>query len=494
MKQLKRFVCVLLPILFFSVPPVVYADVHEIISEGTYNMGDGETLSVAESRAILNAKRIALEQAGTFVQTYSKVRNLELAEDEIQVLAAGIMEVTVLEKKRAIVGDGISICVKIKAKIKTDKLGELKKRLGEKKITENYKRVLAAYEKSQTEIEQLKRKLAKTKSGKKRKKIEKKIADDERLFQAAQWFDKGCHHGLNQEYSEALEAFTSAIALDPSNPDAYLWRGMTYNDAGKCDQAIKDCDQAISRGLKAPYVAWAYMCRGSSCYMKGQHERAINDFGKAITIDPGLALAYRQRGAVFFDQGQQENALEDLHLAIILAPEDAGSFYLRGKLYAKRGLFDEAIADYDQAIKFSSDNENLLRLAYCERGSAHMFGSNYERAINDLKKAISLDQQNAKAHMFLGFTYYYKNYEKREFSMALSCLSRAIDLDRNSPAMAKAYHTRAHIYADRVSKTGSRSDLDAHLRDLQKGCDLGLEDCCKALDRSMKILREQNTR
>jgi len=38
-------------------------------------MGDGETPGVAESRALLQAKRIALEQAGTYVESYTKVEN-----------------------------------------------------------------------------------------------------------------------------------------------------------------------------------------------------------------------------------------------------------------------------------------------------------------------------------------------------------------------------------------------------------------------------------
>ena len=33
-------------------------------------MGDGETPGVAESRALLNAKRVALEQAGTCGELY----------------------------------------------------------------------------------------------------------------------------------------------------------------------------------------------------------------------------------------------------------------------------------------------------------------------------------------------------------------------------------------------------------------------------------------
>jgi hypothetical protein len=44
-------------------------------------MGDGETPSVAEDRAMLNAKRTALEQAGTYVESYSKVKNITLTQD-----------------------------------------------------------------------------------------------------------------------------------------------------------------------------------------------------------------------------------------------------------------------------------------------------------------------------------------------------------------------------------------------------------------------------
>ena len=57
----------------------------EIIAEGSYNMGDGETPTVAESRALLNAKRAALERAGTYVESYTKVRNFQLTQDQIQV-------------------------------------------------------------------------------------------------------------------------------------------------------------------------------------------------------------------------------------------------------------------------------------------------------------------------------------------------------------------------------------------------------------------------
>jgi len=57
MKLLGRLFALLL--FLFLIP--AFAEFKEIISEGTYNMGDGETPTVAESRALLQAKRAAVE-------------------------------------------------------------------------------------------------------------------------------------------------------------------------------------------------------------------------------------------------------------------------------------------------------------------------------------------------------------------------------------------------------------------------------------------------
>jgi len=77
------FMLIIFLFCLFACPGLGEAD--EIIAEGSYNMGDGETPTVAESRALLNAKRAALERAGTYVESYTKVRNFQLTQDQIQV-------------------------------------------------------------------------------------------------------------------------------------------------------------------------------------------------------------------------------------------------------------------------------------------------------------------------------------------------------------------------------------------------------------------------
>src|SRR3989338_8728801 len=255
--QTMLAVCVSFFAMMLFLPSVGFTESKEIISEGTYNMGDGETPTVAESRALLQAKRTALEEAGTYVESYTKVENLKLTEDEIKVLASGLMEVTILDMKRTIVGDGFNFWVKIKAKVNPDKIEEMAKRVKEKSVIDDYKKIQEAYDKSQKDIEELKKQLAQAKGEKEKKQVEAKITDEERLFEANQWFEKGLKQGYKNPYSykEQIDAFTQAILLYPSYAEAYIHRGWTYNlynhlNKAFLDKAFADFNQAILIALR----------------------------------------------------------------------------------------------------------------------------------------------------------------------------------------------------------------------------------------------------
>ena len=48
---------------------------------------------------------------------------------------------------------------------------------------------------------------------------------------------------------------------------------------------------------------------------KGQYNKAISDFNKAIEIDPKYAMAYNNRGAAYFYIKEYENAWNDVKKA-----------------------------------------------------------------------------------------------------------------------------------------------------------------------------------
>ena len=380
-KNITGRVWVIIIALFLFFPSLGFAETKEIISEGTYNMGDGETPSVAESRALLQAKRAALEQAGTYVESYTKVKNLQLTEDEIKVLSSGIMEVEFLDKKRTVVGDGIHFWVQIKAKVNPDKIEEMAKRVKERAVVEDYKNIQEAYDKSQKDIEELKKQLAQAKGEKEKKQVEAKITDEERLFQANEWFEKGNKHNLDftwteveklpeyqslsdsdktkakvlyyKEYDDAIEAYTSAIALDPNYAAAYNNRGVAYKNKGQNDRAIEDYNKAIALD---PNYAAAYNNRGIAYNDKGQYDRAIEDYSKAIALNPNLAFAYVQRGHMYGSKEQYNRAIEDYSKAIALDPNLAQAYTSRGFVYDISDNMGRAISDFQKACDMGDEN------------------------------------------------------------------------------------------------------------------------------------------
>jgi tetratricopeptide (TPR) repeat protein len=390
---MKGILIIFIALILF-LPPSAFAQPKEIIAEGTYNMGDGETPSVAESRALLNAKRIALEQAGTYVESYSKVKNMRLTEDEVKVLTSGLMEVIVLDKKRTVVGDGIHFWVKIKAKVNPDNMEEMAKKVKDKSVVEDYKKIQEAYDKSQKEIEELKKQLAKAKGEKEKKQLEAKITDEERLFQAFEWFEKGLKYDIYKAYDKAIEAYTNVIVLNPNHALAYFNRGRIFLDyKSQYDRSIEDFNRAIIIGdaiSKSPFI---YYARGMAYFRKGQYDMAIKDCNRAIDIAWNYADAYYCLGNVYVGKKQYDKAIENFSMAIkgvTLSERQYQFYYNRGTTYLISGQYDKAIDDFNETISLNSN----LAEAYTNRGIAYYQLGNLNGAIPDLQKGCDMGNVN----------------------------------------------------------------------------------------------------
>jgi tetratricopeptide (TPR) repeat protein len=417
-----------------------FAEMKEIIAEGTYNMGDGETPSVAESRALLDAKRIALEQAGTYVESYSRIRNFQLTEDEVRVLASGIVEVTILDKKRTIAGDGFHFWVRIKAQVNSDKMTEMAGKVKEKSIVEDFKKVQREYEKNQKEIEELKKQLALAKGETAKRTVETRIAGEEKLFQANEWFEKALRHTIGNEEDLAIEEYARAIALNPDYAEAYNNRGI------------------------------AYFNRGLSTNDRGQFELAVKDFGKVITLKPKSYSAYFAQASIYIFQEKYDHALKELNKAIALDPDEGVAYVGRGFIYTleKKRNTARAIEDFSQVI---SKGGPWRPMAHLNRASVYMSMQRYGEAIADYNKAIENNPSNARAHLGRGMARAFQ----RQYENAIGDVDQAIALNPKAP---DAYYVRGMIYME----TGN---WPMSVPDLQKACSMGHQQACVNWQRLM---------
>ena len=105
------------------------------------------------------------------------------------------------------------------------------------------------------------------------------------VFAEVDWFEKGLMATRAQQYDEAIEAFSAAIELIPSDFEAYNYRGVVRTYQGDYDGALADYSQALQI---RPQYAEALNNRGFAWVKKGNLRQAIDDFSRAIEINPLL--------------------------------------------------------------------------------------------------------------------------------------------------------------------------------------------------------------
>jgi tetratricopeptide (TPR) repeat protein len=123
---------------------------------------------------------------------------------------------------------------------------------------------------------------------------------------------------------------------------AYLWRGMEYGDEVGKSKDRKTAEQKVNL--------------------------AIQDFTKAISINPNLAEAYKYRGGLYGITKQYEQSVADISQYLAQNPNDAEYYYNRGLSQLNLKRFPEAIQDFSKTIELRPDFER----AYKARGNAYI--------------------------------------------------------------------------------------------------------------------------
>ncbi len=258
----------------------------------------------------------------------------------------------------------------------------------------------------------------------------------------------------NKQWDEAIAAWTEIIRL-VNNPKQksviYSNRGNAYSDKGDKDRAIQDYDKAIELN---PQNADAFNNRGVVYRNKGDKDRAIQDYDKAIELNPQHAEVFYNRGVTYSDKGDKDRAIQDYDKAIELNPQHAEAFNNRGVAYSDKGDKDRAIQDYAKAIELNPQNAK----AFNNCGNAYRGKGDPDRAIQDYDKAIELNQQDVGAFNNRGLAY----SDKGDKDRAIQDYDKAIELN---PQHAIALNNRGNAYRD-------KGDPDRAIQDYDKAIEL----------------------
>ncbi len=254
------------------------------------------------------------------------------------------------------------------------------------------------------------------------------------------------------QYAESAQLGQSVIAKLPNDREGVDYLAYDLYYLGRYDEALalaKKYEPILPNDKDLPLIA------GNVYVHNGDLQAALENFTRALELDPKMATGYVNRGFVWNDLKQAAKASKDFQTALKLQP-DYGEAHL-GLAYADLQLHrpKPALKQLEAAQK-SLGKSRPWHLA---RAEAFRQEVDYPHAAAEYRTALAEDPKDITTQL----AYADVLYRMRQYGEAIAALNDALKLAPSEPAI---YALMAQLHA----KQGER---DQTLRDIQEADRLG---------------------
>jgi len=194
----------------------------------------------------------------------------------------------------------------------------------------------------------------------------------------------------------------------------------------------------------------AYIARGDAFEQIGQLKEAAEDYDRASTFVYKTEIFYNA-GRLYYELGEYETAIERIGVALELKRTNMKAYQVLAKTYLAQEKFNEALEECNAALGLKENSENFFL-----RGTINVKLGNMEFAEQDYEKSIRRDDENIDALIAVAEV----RIELNKLEEALFRINQALKLDQNS---RQAYYVRSKIYVKQLDYPSAINDISKNL-------------------------------
>eukprot|EP01057_Protomagalhaensia_wolfi_P006059 Protomagalhaensia_wolfi_Nauph_80__6058@NODE_846_length_1949_cov_53_053927_g636_i0_p1_GENE_NODE_846_length_1949_cov_53_053927_g636_i0NODE_846_length_1949_cov_53_053927_g636_i0_p1_ORF_typecomplete_len281_score39_96TPR_16/PF13432_6/9_3e05TPR_16/PF13432_6/5_2e07TPR_16/PF13432_6/9_9e08TPR_16/PF13432_6/1_1e06TPR_16/PF13432_6/3_7e06TPR_1/PF00515_28/0_0013TPR_1/PF00515_28/0_0044TPR_1/PF00515_28/9_9TPR_1/PF00515_28/6_4e12TPR_1/PF00515_28/5_1TPR_1/PF00515_28/0_075TPR_9/PF13371_6/6_4e05TPR_9/PF13371_6/9_8e len=224
-------------------------------------------------------------------------------------------------------------------------------------------------------------------------------------------------HYWASDFEATMKEVAELLTLDPTDSDGWWLKGLCHIQLGQLPQAESCCTEALrlrqlNRGHSKTSVehsnegihfdTWTppssqHIKVGDALHTRGlypdiktkAYKQAIQEYNKAIAIDPFNPDGWKKKGWCRFRLRDFEASMKDFTTYLFLKPEDDGEWNTKGNCYHNLGRYPEAVECYTKAVNLNPDRD----FYWWNRMLSHTANSELPLALQDLHQAIALNPE-----------------------------------------------------------------------------------------------------
>ena len=194
------------------------------------------------------------------------------------------------------------------------------------------------------------------------------------------------------QMQQGMDLIRQAIRQAPSSGDGYYALGLIHSERGEFERAIAEYQRAVAID---PRHAMALINMGVANRNLGRMDRAIACYQQALALPDGSSSveAHLNLGIAYFSLHRIDEALSQFALAHDADPADARPLNAAGVIKLIQSKLDEAAGDFRAAI---SADPNFVE-GYARLGQTLQAKGDLPGAVSAYRQALALDPENVMA-------------------------------------------------------------------------------------------------
>ncbi len=185
----------------------------------------------------------------------------------------------------------------------------------------------------------------------------------------------------------------------------------------------------------------AYFNRGFEYFKMGSYEEAIKDFNRVESLEPENILPVLYRGKSKIKIKDMRGAIRDFSRVIERNPKSTEAYLMRAQVRIRVNELDKALEDLESLILLSPEHAK----AWAWKAKLENQLGKIEEAFEDYRRSISLDPMYSWSLNNLAWLYITCETEKfRDLRKGLELAEKAVQMDRKAEYM----DTLACAYAE----------------------------------------------